>query len=205
MPKVVDHEQRRARLVEAVWALAIQSGLEGVTLRRVAAEAGVSMGQVQHYYPSMRELVRDALDRAVRALNAKIEASIGAVGAASPEVVLRECLHAVIALDDESVRLTRFALAVLGRTMSDPAMTPVLAPGDDELLAFTAGLITAARSERGSPLRGGERMDADISWSVATSLGVDIAIGHRSAEAARSLLDHHIERLLGPRRGEETG
>ena len=33
MPKIVDHEQRRQRLAEAVWALTLAHGLEGVTLR----------------------------------------------------------------------------------------------------------------------------------------------------------------------------
>ena len=41
MPKIVDHEARRAELAEAVWRLASRDGLEAVTLRGVAAEAGL--------------------------------------------------------------------------------------------------------------------------------------------------------------------
>lgn len=193
VPKVVDHEERRRRLVEAVWALAMRSGLEGVTLRGVAAEAGVSMGQVQHYFPTMEALVRDALERSVRALNARIERSVRAVADAGPGVVLRECLHALIRPDEESTRLIRFSVAVLGRTISDPTLARVLAPGDDELISFTAGLIAAAR--RGT---GDDRLDADLCWTVATSLGVDIAIGHRTPESARAVLDYQIDRVLRP-------
>ncbi|MFF3957168.1 TetR/AcrR family transcriptional regulator [Streptomyces sp. NPDC001890] len=198
MPKIVDHEQRRRRLVEAVWALAVRGGIEQVTLRKVADEAGVSMGQVQHYYSSMQALIRDALDRAVRAVNANIENAVGAAGATSPEAVLSACLHALISSDEASVRLMRFSLAAAGRAVSDPTMARVLAPGDDELLSFTAGLITAARQERGSEPRGSEHLDADISWSLAAGLGVDVALGYRTPDAAQRLLDYHIDQILGP-------
>jgi AcrR family transcriptional regulator len=196
MPKIVDVEERRRQLVEAVWALAVRGGIEQVTLRKVAEEAGVSMGHVQHYYSSMQALVRDALDRAVRAVNTTIENAISAVDEASPEAVLRACLHALIGPDEESTRLMRFSLAVAGRAVSDPTMAGVLAPGDDELLSFTAGIIAAARRERGSKPRVEERIDADICWSLATSLGVDVALGYRSPDAAGRVLDHHIDSLI---------
>ncbi|MFF5427999.1 MULTISPECIES: TetR/AcrR family transcriptional regulator [unclassified Streptomyces] len=196
MPKIVDHEARRTRLVEAVWSLAVRGGIEQVSLRKVAEEAGVSMGQIQHYYSSMQALIRDALDRAVRAVNATIESAVTAAGTTGPEGVLRACLHALISPAEESTRLMRFALAAAGRAVSDPTMAKVLAPGDDELLTFTAGLITAAREQRGSKPRSEERIDADICWSLATSLGVDVALGYRTPEAAERLLDHHIEQVL---------
>lgn len=200
MPRVVDHDDRRRRLAEAVWALTVRDGLEGVSLRRVAAEAGVSMGQVQHYYASREVMIRDAVDRAVRALNARIEASLQAAAPAGPEATLRACLHATLADDEEGLRLSRLSVAVLGRAISDPAMAALLGGGDDGLLSFTAGLIAAARRERGAAGRGDHRTDADICWALATSLGVDVALGHRTPEAARRVLDHHLDGLLGRRR-----
>jgi AcrR family transcriptional regulator len=197
VPKIVDHEQRRKRLVEAVWALAVQGGIEQVTLRKVATEAGVSMGQVQHYYASMQALIRDALDQAVQAVNATIENAVRTAGTTSPETILRLCLHALIGPDEAGRRFMRFSLAAAGRAVSDPTMARVLAPGDDELLAFTAGLITAARQERGGEPRGTEHLDADICWSLVMSLGVDVALGYRAPEAAARVLDHHLDQLLG--------
>ncbi|MBE1530785.1 TetR/AcrR family transcriptional regulator [Actinomadura algeriensis] len=197
MPKVVDHEERRRRLTEAVWSLTVRSGLESVTLRKVAAEAGVSMGQVQHYYATRSELVADAVARAVGALNARIEASIREAGAeGDPEAILRECLYAVLARDEEGLRLLRLSVALVGQAVSDPAMATVLAPSDDGLVSFTAGLIAAARHERGSPTRDDDRIAADICWTLATGLGVDVALGHRSPDAAKDVLDHHIDIVL---------
>ena len=39
MPKQVDHGARRRQLVEASWAVIAREGLEGATLRKVAAAA----------------------------------------------------------------------------------------------------------------------------------------------------------------------
>ncbi|GGY00642.1 hypothetical protein GCM10010358_63070 [Streptomyces minutiscleroticus] len=203
MPKIVDHEERRTRLVEAVWALAVRGGIEQVTLRKVADEAGVSMGHVQHYYSSMQALIRDALDRAVRAVHTTIENTVGTAGT-SPEAVLRACLHALVRPDEESMRLMRFSLAAAGRAVSDPTTANVLAPGDEKLLTFTAKLIAAARQERGNRSHGEERTDADICWSLATSLGVDVALGYRSPDAAGRMLDHHINQVLGADQSKAT-
>jgi hypothetical protein len=77
--------------------------------------------------------------------------------------------------------------------------------GDDELLSFTAGLITAARRERGGEPRGDERVDADICWALATSLGVDVALRYRSPQAAARVLDHHIDHVPAARQREAGG
>ncbi|MEJ2854299.1 MULTISPECIES: TetR family transcriptional regulator C-terminal domain-containing protein [unclassified Saccharothrix] len=138
----------------------------------------------------MDVLVSDALDRCVLALNARIERSL-TTGATAGEV-LRRCLGALVTGDEESVRLLRFGAAVLGRAIADPTMARVLTPGDDNLITFTADLIAAAR---GNALDT-DRVDADICWSLATSLGVDIALGHRTPEAAQAVLDHQVDRVL---------
>jgi hypothetical protein len=76
-------------------------------------------------------------------------------------------------------------------------MVSVLAPGSGELLEFTATLIAAARQERGTPPRGNGLIDADICWSLITSLGVDVAVGQRSPDDALTVLDYHLDNLLG--------
>src|SRR4029453_3031976 len=77
MPKVVDHEERRAELGAAVWRLASREGLEAVTVRRVAEEAGWSTGAVVHYFSDKEELLlfafRTVADRVGRRLAAAEE------------------------------------------------------------------------------------------------------------------------------------
>lgn len=60
MPKVVDHEERRRELAGAVWRVILRDGIEGVSIREVAAEAGLSTGALRHYYGTKEELLAGA-------------------------------------------------------------------------------------------------------------------------------------------------
>ena len=62
MPKIVDHDARRAELAAAVWRLASREGIDAVTMRGVAAEAGWSTGAVAHYFADKEELVLFAFE-----------------------------------------------------------------------------------------------------------------------------------------------
>ena len=57
MPKVVDHDAQRVKFAEAAMSLIARHGLEGVTMRAVAAEAGLSYGSLFHYFSSKDELL----------------------------------------------------------------------------------------------------------------------------------------------------
>ncbi|NMD58066.1 MULTISPECIES: TetR/AcrR family transcriptional regulator [Tsukamurella] len=61
MPKQVDHEERRAEIDRAVWAIIAEDGIAAVTLRAIAARGGISMGRVQHYFPTREAIVAHAL------------------------------------------------------------------------------------------------------------------------------------------------
>ncbi|MBS2535354.1 TetR family transcriptional regulator C-terminal domain-containing protein [Catenulispora sp. NF23] len=62
MPKIVDHERRRAELSEALWRVALRDGFDAVTVRSVAQEAGWSAGALRHYFPDKAEMVLFAVD-----------------------------------------------------------------------------------------------------------------------------------------------
>lgn len=78
MPKVVDHEQRRRELAEAVLRVVERDGAAGASVRSVAAEAGWSTGALRYYFASQREL-RDFVatvvnERVERRIRARVEA-----------------------------------------------------------------------------------------------------------------------------------
>ena len=61
MPKIVDHDVQRVKFAEAAMRLIARLGLEGVTMRAVAAEAGLSYGSLFHYFDSKDELLMHAI------------------------------------------------------------------------------------------------------------------------------------------------
>jgi len=61
MPKIVDHDLQREKFAAAAIALIARLGLEGLTMRAVAAEAGLSYGSLFHYFDSKDELLKHAI------------------------------------------------------------------------------------------------------------------------------------------------
>jgi AcrR family transcriptional regulator len=62
MPKLVDHEARRRELVDAAWRVIQRGGVEGATVREIAAEAGCSPGSLRYYFPAQDELLGFAME-----------------------------------------------------------------------------------------------------------------------------------------------
>ncbi|OXM61221.1 MULTISPECIES: TetR/AcrR family transcriptional regulator [Amycolatopsis] len=62
VPKIVDRPQRRREIAEALLRLIAREGIETVSVRTVAAEAGLSPGAVQKYFSTREELFHFAFD-----------------------------------------------------------------------------------------------------------------------------------------------
>ena len=62
MPKIVDHQQRRQALADAIVNLVAQGGLSSASVRNVATASGWSTGTVRHYFPTQADLKAFAAD-----------------------------------------------------------------------------------------------------------------------------------------------
>ena len=60
MPKIVDHDERRAHIARAVTNLILRDGIDGATMREIAAEAGYAHGAIARYFPSKQSLITAA-------------------------------------------------------------------------------------------------------------------------------------------------
>lgn len=75
MPKLINHEERKQEIAQAVWAVLAREGVRGVSVRTVAAEAGISTGSLRHVFPSHEEMMQFSFDyvgkRFIRALTSR--------------------------------------------------------------------------------------------------------------------------------------
>ena len=72
----LDPAVRKARLVEATLVCLQRFGFQGASIRRICAEAGVSVGLINHHYASKDELVADAYLAITRRLTEQLRAAI---------------------------------------------------------------------------------------------------------------------------------
>lgn len=109
VPKIVDHEQRRRQLADAVLrVIARRGGVAGVTNREVAAESGWSTGILAHYFTSQHDMLLAALRRAAE-LQGNLFRELSRSGGSSVEK-LENLLGSVLPLDPERLALTRIFL-----------------------------------------------------------------------------------------------
>lgn len=109
MPKIVDHEQRRRQLADAVLrVIARRGGVAGVTNREVATESGWSTGILAHYFKGQHEMLLAALRRAAE-LQGNAFREVSRSGGTSMEK-LQKLLESVLPLDSDRLALTRIFL-----------------------------------------------------------------------------------------------
>lgn len=121
MPKKVDHHSRRATIAEAVWELLSRDGIEAVSMRRVAAQAEISLGQLQHYFASKEELLNFAFELVTErvAYRARTRKNPVPDEDPTPRDVVRNRLIEMLPLDEERTRDAGVWIALLARNAAN--------------------------------------------------------------------------------------
>ncbi|BAL88745.1 putative TetR-family transcriptional regulator [Actinoplanes missouriensis 431] len=93
MPKIVNHDQRRAEIVEAYLTVVARDGLPAATSRAIAAELGVGVGTLWHYFDGFDAVAAGAYQRIVDRTNGRIaSATAGRRGLDALYAMFREIL-----------------------------------------------------------------------------------------------------------------
>ena len=109
VPKIVDHDERRLALADAVLALIAREGISAVTTRAVAEESGWSTGVLNHYFGSRHELLLAALRRAGDIQGDRYRTILDEEGA-GPIEKLRNITASILPLDERRLAMTRVFL-----------------------------------------------------------------------------------------------
>jgi AcrR family transcriptional regulator len=197
VPKIVDHDARRAELAHAVWAVVRREGIEHASVRTVAAEAGCSAGSLRHYFPTQSELLAFALQVVVDRVRARVA---GLDRDPDPARTARRLLHELLPLDGERRAENEVWLAFTARAMVDPSLREVHDRVDDELRRSWTGVARMLAVD--DPELEGERLHA-----LVDGLCVHAALdGDRlSADRIRAVVDHHLDSLAGSRSRSRRG
>ncbi|MCI1662322.1 MAG: TetR/AcrR family transcriptional regulator [Actinomyces sp.] len=103
MPHRDGATQRRARLARAVWSVMSERGLSAVSMRSVAAAAGVSVGSLQHTFPTREDLLVYSADLMVQRVQTRIADE--SVDGEPVEVALRLLAHLLPLTPDSRVEM----------------------------------------------------------------------------------------------------
>ncbi|GAA3392956.1 TetR/AcrR family transcriptional regulator [Cryptosporangium minutisporangium] len=196
MPKRVDHQQRRREIADALLRVVGVQGLHGMSLREVAAEAGVSLRLVQYYFPSKEQLLLFTAAYLTRRLSEQVTSRVAAAGPAPPpRTVIEATLAALLPTDPDTRRfhLAHAAFAVLAMTDSTIAAQAVLAGPDAREEILVEALRTVLRPPADP------RAEAAGLLALSAGLATSVLGGARSVDEALGELPHHLDRLLPAR------
>ncbi|MEV6672186.1 TetR family transcriptional regulator C-terminal domain-containing protein [Streptomyces sp. NPDC051162] len=112
MPKQVDHRERRETIARALWRVAEQRGVAHLTMREVAQEAGISLGQLQHYLSSREAMLSFAMDFASEQASLRVSQGLVELGdQPHPRDVLRVMLTEMLPLHADARATSRMSAA----------------------------------------------------------------------------------------------
>jgi len=195
MPRRVDHHARRKQLADALMSLAATRGLEAVSLRHVAAEAGVSTGMVQHYFRTKDEMMTFALEMVMSNIQARATAEATSANTAGPGDIVRTLLLQILPLDEIRRLENHVVLAFLAYAAVKPAIAGGLRDSSQQMRTFIADQIRAAQAASAV------RIDPDHAaiglLALVDGLGIQVLGQHCPPEQAVAALDAHLRLLFG--------
>lgn len=196
MPRLVDHGQRRGQIAEALWRVAAAEGLEAVSLARVAQEAGVSKGRVQHYFGSRDELLGFAAEQLRLRVDERIRDRTAAARPETPLAEVRAVLVALLPLDDDARTDARVGSAFLIRALGDDDLRETYRSGNRLIRQAVADRLSAAHRSGEITVLDAER-EATILLALVGGLAEALLLEEYDVPAAVAVLDHQVGRLRG--------
>jgi AcrR family transcriptional regulator len=198
VPKQVDHEERRRHIGGAVLRLIATRGLEAASLRNVAAEAGVSMGTVQHYFTTKQEMLDFAQHYNYERATVRIPRLIAQVPEPrTTRSLLRVLLTDLLGLDGESREGARLGAAMLAYAVIDPQAAATARIAYEGLTGFLATQLRTAQDQGELPGHLDTLRAARHLCAIVQGLRGPILISACTPDQALAVLDDHLAALFG--------
>lgn len=198
MPKKVDHHSRRTAIAESVWRLMARGGIEAVSMRHVAADAGMSLGQVQHYFTGKDELLSFAYELVTERVAARTSMRDDPVTDEEPEPrdIIRNALVELLPLDEQRTREAHVAIAYLARAAVAPEMAAQLRKTHADLEDLIVDQLRRAQRGGHAGVHLDPTREARTLLAVLDGLTAHVLIGHHSPTDAEQAFDAHLDNLF---------
>lgn len=199
MPKVVDHEERRRNIAEAVYRLIESNGMDAVSLRDVAKEASVSAGAVQHYFKTKDDMLLFALGYMRERVLPRLQRQLGQLTNPSARERTRAAIMLMLPLDKESTQEATINIAFFANSFGNKETQAKLREGYRALFenskrnlksAHSAGELNSAVNARDV-----EQEAAELFYLVQGLIGPTL-IGAMSKKEAVAAVDHKLDQLF---------
>jgi AcrR family transcriptional regulator len=197
VPRQVDHTQRRGELADALWRIAERDGLAAATVRRVAAEAGVSVGMVQHYFSTKDEMLLFALRWVGEEFTGRITAKVGALPEPrDPYDVVWIVLSERLPSRPRERLYVQALVAWLGRSVDNPELARFMAEGTTVLRGYLVAQLSQAKEAGRVAADRDPVAAANALLALTDGLSSHLLQGLLTAAQTRAVLRDHLDHLF---------
>lgn len=166
MPKLINRQERKQHIAQAVWAVLAREGIRGVSVRTVAAEAGISTGSLRHVFPTLNDMMLYSLDYSGQ----KFLASLTSRKVTGPLIDrLEDLLFDFLPTSNESRMYSEVVVGMLAEASNIPGAARMLQQQETEL-SYTYIFIL-------SQLKAHGRIRSDIDVQYETDTLVSLLFG----------------------------
>jgi TetR/AcrR family transcriptional repressor of bet genes len=195
---------RREALVDAAIESLKRYGYEGLSVRRIAAEAGVSIGLINHHFPNKDTLVAESYRTFSRRLAAMFEKAVAAANP-DPRARLRAYFDAFFSGPNLDAQVLTAWVVYWSLVQVSPEMKAVRdeeGQGYSEVLGRL--LSDLARTRGGAPIDLGLAVNGLI--ALLDGLWLQLCLDPTSfrPKDAAALCDDWVDRLIAPRAAVTT-
>lgn len=193
MPKLIDHEERQQEIAEAVWRVIRRDGVSAVSVREVAAEAGLSSGSLRHVFASKAELLAYSMKLVHVRARERIVAHLSITDPRSRALAI---LEEVLPLDETRRCEMEVNLALVSEAPGHPTLRTIALDAHNGLRSACTmvldglskgGLLDSARNVEDEALR---------LHALIDGLALHLVLGDNdSPEVASRALATHIDGL----------
>jgi len=200
VPKVVDHDQRRRQIAEALLRVAGERGLHNAGMREVAEAAGMSVRLIQYYFGTKEQLLLFAMQHLAEQLGKRAMARIRARAGeapADPRTIIEAILAEGLPDDEDSRSFLVVYTAYFALSLTDPALDiKPLARNSDALIWVIADQLRAARDSGQLSPGCDPDLEALSLITMSAGLGDGVLGGSLTPGQARAAIRYHLDRLL---------
>lgn len=188
MPKVVDHDQRRAEIVQNARELIGERGLDAMTLRNLADRCGLANGGLRRYFPFKRDVLLALDEDVVRrfeeyAVRERYREQRGSVA-------LRTLLGSVLPLDAERATTAEVYATLRDHALSDEVFAETLHRRLDQFFGLLVRHLQEAHDD--GQLAGARSVEVTAAILVNAVVGIimtsSIGQGRRLAQYDEALI-----------------
>ncbi|MEU8133648.1 TetR/AcrR family transcriptional regulator [Streptodolium elevatio] len=198
MARRKDQDGRRAQLGEAAQRALVSRGLEGLRLRDVAEEAGVTPAAVLYYYEDLDALMYETFQQAMERFCGAREAAVEGVEDAAER--LRICIESGVASGPDD-RLVRMLFEFWPRSLRDPKAAALDSVLMERQAAVYYGVLILGQAQGTFTLTDPPRMLAASFVALEDGYQMEILAGRRTRAEVIGAVRSFASAVTGHRLG----